>query len=258
MQNFKTWLEATDIFGFDRKKDAPEKDDVLDNKPTNVFDVEEMMSYLSKKKVGINSPRINFMNEIQWGTRSGAIKVEVNPNLTFHIKKLGFDLNGNARWVSKKMFQLNRKGFGGYEDSVANEIYDHVKDTSTGGLEAPNKKFEGLQDLVHHMARKMRHVAKDIFLWNGIKRVNENNYLIVFNVRGQGVQARDQKRVEENITQVSFDESDGCIHVTNYKVASSLGQHEWKVMPSDLDLYFFPSQDRDEISETVAVHIKYY
>jgi hypothetical protein len=58
---------------------------------------------------------------------------------------------------------------------------------------------------------------------------------------------------------VTYDREAGTIRVTNYNIKSPVGKrHSWKIYPNDLDLYFFPSQDRDEISETVAVHMKYY
>ena len=47
--------------------------------------------------------------------------------------------------------------------------------------------------------------------------------------------------------------------MVNYNIESPVGgPHEWKIMPSDFDEYFFPSQDRDEISEPLVVHMKYY
>ena len=67
-----------------------------------------------------------------------------------------------------------------------------------------------------------------------------------------------QYRVEQNQTLISYDRKAGTIRLTNYNVESPVAAHTWSIGLNDLDLYFFPSQDRDEISETIAVHMKYY
>jgi hypothetical protein len=78
-------------------------------------------------------------------------------------------------------------------------------------------------------------------------------------LRGQGVEAPGHIKVEQVDTQISFDKENGTIRVTNYKVGSHTGRsRDWQIKPSDLDLYFFPTQDPDEISEAIAVHMKYY
>ena len=84
-------------------------------------------------------------------------------------------------------------------------------------------------------------------------------YIIAFGVRGQGLEARSQQRVEQNQTLVAYDQEQGTIRITNYNLQSPTGRgHEFKINQNDLDLYFFPSQDKDEISETIAVHMRYY
>ena len=96
-------------------------------------------------------------------------------------------------------------------------------------------------------------------MFQAVRKVDENNYLIQFEVRGHGVEAPDQKRIEENLTQITYDKEAGTIRVQNYNVESPVGgAHEWAIAPQDLDMYFLPSQPRDEIAECVAVHFKYY
>lgn len=259
MRSFKAYVEATDIFGFETKKTEEPLYDELDNKPLQQFNVESMIEYLARKRLGMYSPQVNFMNEIQWGERAGAVKLEVAPRMAFHVKKLGFDVNGHSRWISKKMFQLNRTGAGGYEDSVANEIYEVLLQVAKTPLESAKKDFDHLDRLVEDIATKMRRVAKPMFIYEGIRKLSDENYIIKFSVRGQGVEAPHHQRIEEVLTQITYDKDAGTIRVTNYKVASDVGgPRSWKIKPSDLDLFFFPSQDRDEISETIAVHFKYY
>lgn len=259
MKRFKTFVEATDIFGFDRKKKEDPLTQELENEPLKQFNIELMMDHLARKKVGVHSPYMKFMNEIQWGDRPGAIKLEIAPRMSFFVKKMAFDKLGQTRWVTKKMFQLNRNGYGGYEDAVANEIYEVIQQADKSGIPSAKESYDDLEHLVHDVAKKMKKVAKPMFLYDGIKKVGNENYVISFSLRGSGVEAANHLRIEEMLTQLTYDKEAGSIRVTNYKVASSVGgEHSWKIQPSDLDLYFFPSQDRDEIAETVAVHFKYY
>lgn len=255
---FKQWLESSNIFGFDEEPKEEPLYGELDNKPLKAFDTELMIEYLTKKKLGKFDPSTRFMNEIQWGHQFGAIKLEVDSRMTFYVKKLAFDLEGNRRWITKKSFQLNRTGYGGHEDSVAQEIFGEIKSCFETMTEGPSKDYH-LEPLVKNIAQKLVKVKQPKFIYEGIKRINDDCYQIIFGVGGQGVEAPNHRRVEQNVTEVSFDNGQGTIRTTNYNIESPVGgPHEWKVMPTNVDLYFFPSQDRDEISETIAVRFKYY
>lgn len=260
--NFKTWFEATDIFGFDPEiRDEAISDNML-ARPISQFNIELMMEFLNNKRVGLHAANCPFVNEIQWGTEPGsAIKLEVDTGYSFHLKKLVVDLQGQKRWITKKLFQLNRHGYGGHEDSVASEVHEHIQKAMESPMESPVEEYgDGeLQKLVVHLAGRIRRVAKEVFLYQGVKKVDENNYLIMFECRGGGVEAPDQRRVEKNLTQVTYDKEGGTIRIQNYNVESPVGgPHEWAISPQDIDLYFLPTQPRDEIAEVVGVHFKYY
>lgn len=256
-KTFKQWLEGSDIFGFESKNKEVLQTD-LDNKPMKSFDTELMMEYLAKKKLGKYDASPNFINEIQWGKQFGAVKLEVDSRMTFYIKKMSFDLEGNRRWITKKTYQLNRNGFGGYEDSVAQEIFGEIKSVFRSGTEGPTKDYK-LEPLVTNISSKLKRVAQSKFMYEGIKRLNDDCYQIVFSVGNHGLEAPGHRRIEQNVTEVSYDRSLGTIKATNYNIESPTGgPREWKVMPSNVELFFFPSQDRDEISETLAVRFKYY
>lgn len=259
-RSFRKFVEATDIFGFEPKKGEEDSDDDMLSRPINQFDLGLMMEYLSKKSIlGFIKPKSSFYNEIQWGEEPGAIKLEVDTGLTFYIKKFNHDLMGTPRWITKRMFQLNRHGYGGLEDSVAQEIFEHISKYYKMPMEGPKKDYDELENLVIHLANKVKRVAKEIFVYDGIKKLNENNYIIALGMRGHGVETQDQQRVEQNHIQVAFDEESGTLRVTNFNIESPVGKdHKWEILPVDVDLYFFPTQDREEISECLAVHMKYY
>lgn len=257
--SFKKFFEAVDIFGFDRKEPESAEEVGMLSEPIHQFDVELMMDLLSKKRLGILESITDFPNVMQWGSQPGAIKLEVDTGYRFSIKKLGIDKVGNPRWVTKKMFQLNRNGYGGYEDSVAQEVFESLEDVSKTNIESPVEDYKDLEKLVTNIYSKLKRTSKSIFIPEGVKKLHDDAYVIKFGVKGQGLEARSQQRVEQNQTLVTYDRAQGTIRITNYNLTSPVGGgHEFKINQNDLDVYFFPTQDRDEISEVVAVRMKYY
>jgi|688.fasta_scaffold21308_10 hypothetical protein len=257
---FRHFFEATDIFGFEPKRAefSAAGGDLLE-KPIRQFNIELMMDLLGKKRLGVFEANVPFLNEIRWGDQPGAIKLEIDTGYTFYIKKLAMDRQGSPRWVTKRMFQLNRQGYGGMEDVVAQEIFEHLQKYSTQNIETPSDSYDGLDGLVGSIYDKIKRTGKAIFYPEGVRKLNDDAYIIKFGVRGQGLESTGHTRVEQNQTMVTYDRSAGTIRVTNYNIKSPVGKRvSWNIYPNDLDLYFFPSQDRDEISETIAVHMKYY
>lgn len=261
---FKDWVKKptileNDIFGFDRRKDAEQPDESLHTAPIDQFDVELMMDFLKGKKIGTQYGEVSFPNVIQWGGQPGSVKLEVDPGYRFSVKKLGVDKTGNPRWVTKKMFQLNRQGYGGFEDSVAQEVYEQLNRAAGDMIEAAPEDYKDLDNLVHNIYGKLKRSAKNIFIPEGIRKLHDDAYIIKFGLKGSGLEARNQQRVEQNQTLVSYDRQQGTIRITNYNLLSPTGGGtEFRINQNDFDCYFFPSQSRDEISEVVAVRMKYY
>lgn len=261
MLSFKAFIEATDIFGFDKNADEPEiVNDKDHDKPVHQFNLELMMWHLLRKNVGLYEAECPFENEIIWGGhRPGAIKLESDTGFTFFIKRLGRDMEGNERWATKKVLQLNRRGIGGWEEQIAGEIHDHIVNYTHLPVDGPMKEYDGLENLVYKMATKIRKVAPTMFLFQGIKKLDENVYHIVFGLRSNGVQAPNQQAVEQVVTQVSYDEHCGTIKVDNYKISSKVGRDVgFRLRPKDFEAFFFPTQPVDEITEAISVHMRYY
>ena len=254
---FRDWIKAkivieNDIFGFEHDKDEESPNDSFLSNPINQFDVELMMDFLSEKTIAGHKGFSLFPNVIQWGNQPGSVKLEVDTGYRFNIKKLGVDKQGNPRWVTKKMFQLNRQGYGGYEDAVSEEIFEQL-------IESTPEDYKDLDNLVQNIYSKIKKTAKNIFIPEGVRKLHDDAYIIKLGVKGSGLEARNQQRVEQNQTLVSYDRQQGTIRITNYNLLSPTGKgHEFKINQNDFDCYFFPSQSRDEISEVVAVRMKYY
>lgn len=259
MSSFKKFLENRDIFGFDKEPIQDDKFDEFMNKPIKQFNVELMMEFLCNKTLAGITPHMNFVNEIRWGNQPGSIKLEVDTGYTFYIKKLGMDKQGNPRWVTKRMFQLNRQGYGGLEDKVSQEIFEHISKYYQENIDAPIEDYNDLENLANYIYNKAKRTSKVIFFPEGIKKINDDCYVMKMGVRGQGLESPSQTRIEQNQTMLTYDREQGTIRMFNYNISSPVGKgHSWKLDPNDLDLYFFPTQGRDEISECLSVHLKYY
>lgn len=256
VRGFKTWLEFKDIFGFD-KNTSVEKT-YQNDMPIKSFDLEKLFSMLASKKIGTHEGRSNFINEVQWGSNTGSIKCWCGTGLNLMIDRLGNDLNGHPVWYTKRIFQINRGGYGGYEDIVANEVLDEVQVINKEETDSPKKEYEKLENLVMQMADSIKRNAKNIFIFEGIKKISDSNYIIRLGVRGHGQQAPGQQRVEENQTSVIFEKEKGMIRILNYNIESGMGQHEWAIEASDTDLNFFPTQSNSEIIETITNTLKWY
>jgi hypothetical protein len=246
-------------FGFD--KDIKKfKEKKVSDTPIHRFDIEEMARILKKRKLPTRHPYVKFINEIYWGTGKdpGDLRLWISPEYSIGIEKLHRDLKGENTWVLKKHLQINRDGFGGYELSVADEVFDQIEWLDKQPLDTPKKEFKEFENLVVAIASKMRRVAKEEFIFDGVTKLSENNYIIRLNVRGQGVQAQDQKRVLQLHTNVVFEETNGKIHIFCQNVETPLSGYVWDIMPSDRNLYFLPTQSRDEISECLGTFIRWY
>jgi hypothetical protein len=255
---FRTFLESKNIFGFeDFQDDVPQAP--TDTGPVKGFNVEQMMNFLQHKSVGVYSPRSGFINEMQWGDRYGAVKVEVSPSMTFAVKRLGVDLKGEQQWVTKKLLQLDRDGVGGSEDAVADEIHEIVSKTIESAVGSPRRECEELERLTLRIADRMRQAGQRKFIFEGVKKLNKMAYIIVFEVGLHGVEARDHLRIEQLQTCVGFDPESGMIRIVMQKIASPVGgPHSWTTKPADMDLLFFPTQEGDEIAEAVATKFRHF
>ena len=139
------------------------------------------------------------------------------------------------------------------------EIYEALTEVHSLPLDVPKDVWPNLERTVTNLANKLQRIAKDVLVFENITKVSDKRYIIVFGIRGHGVEAQDHRRVEENITEVIFDENTGALRVFNTNVESDVGgAHSWQLMPSDQDFFFFPTQDNEEISEIVSTPMKFY
>jgi hypothetical protein len=255
---YKDFMEWKDIFGFDSKPNVQQKE-LKAKTPTHKFDVESMCQYLSEQKLGEKVPSLKFVDVVQWGEGEGSIKIRLGTGINVFIERLTHDLQGAPQWVGKKVYQINREGYGGFETYVANELMSEVIKINEKKLDIPKNKWENIEKLIVDMANRLRSVARSIFVFEGIHKIKDNHYVIYFSVRGHGVEAPDHKRVVQNQTDVVFEEDSGLLKVVNTNIETGVGSgNQWEIMPADSIMKFAPTQSNEEIIETIATILKYY
>lgn len=255
---FKTWLEGWEGFGVGRKVDPTTSSHESEN-PIDGFDVEEMHDILIERGLGPMRPQSKFINEIVWGDQPGAIRYRLGPQWVMTLDRLATDLEGNRKWFTKRALQINRSGYGGYEQLVAQEVYDGLEKLYETPNDSPISSFTGLRQLAISMAEKVRRTCRPVFMFQKIIEHSQNRYLICFEVRGGGVEAPSQQRVEELVIDANYYPNQGDIRVLVYTVQSATGRaHEWAIQPSEYDFSFLPTQGKEEIIEPVALVMRYF
>lgn len=255
-----SWLireHFKDVFGFGNFAGADEQPKEKAD-PLKTLKLQEIAEYLSKQSIGIKRPYLKFINEIHWGDGHGAIRVRFGSGWKVMMERQVPDLTGNPCWVCKKVYQVDRTGAGGTEVSIAEAILDELQTLDKSEPDSALHEYKDLEDLALYAADCIKKTAKDIFLFDGVRKVNDHHYIVRLGVRGQGVEAPDHHRVEENQTRLTYDEKTGLIRIANYNLESRVGAHEWFIMPSDTDWYFSPKQSKDEIAETIATCLRWY
>ena len=266
--NFKHWLNESyqDLFGFDNAMDA-EKLIALkkpDDKPIMHFQINQMMEDLASRHLGHKFGFQRFVNQAQWGETNGAIRVVVGSQHTIHIERLTSNMQGDPTWITKRVFRINLTEYSRNYQPVAEAIYDQVEDIFNEGLEGPSRKFstDALADLVDDIVDKVKERGHDVFVYDKVKKVNENNYIVQFNARGGGVGAlfktRNEARINQFMIDISYNENYGMLHAMLSTVQSGDEGTSWELTPSIFEGWYSPNQRPHEIMETILTTMKYF
>lgn len=263
--NFKNWIineagatSAGDIFGFEVKTNfapPPVKDD-----PIKQLDFNYICEQLSKRKLGTRIGNHKFCNYVEWGSTPGAVEIDISPygSLKANIRKLNTDLTGDPVWICKKMFRLKESLDTKSEDELIEELFEACQLVETQLLEMTKHEYLDFEMLIRRLNADLVRYAPPIFIYEGYKKLNKYNYLNLWSVRGQGVEAPTAARVEEFVIDVSFKEETGLIRVVGHDVASPTRSHKWISQPAEFDEHFMPSQTMQEIIEATCVAFSTY
>jgi hypothetical protein len=269
MQKFTDWItnkvfkeewEFKDIFGFEAE--YPQFDKKEDNgKPIKRLDSSLVLDELARSPLGIKQPSHIWHDMIEWGHgNNGDIKVVVSPLGSYKatIRKRQMDLEGNTIWICKKIIPLNDMSFPDQpvakpnksESVISNEIYENLLKIDKELINASSHDFE-LEDLVVEVAQKVKIYAPQIFVFNGCRKLDENNYIIYLGYRGQGVEAPGSRRVEQFDINMNFNSKKGIIRTWGCEISSPTKGHKWESRPAEWNEVFATSQSKEEISESI-------
>lgn len=253
MKKFKKWIltEKADIFGFDKQRQKSEKGFV--SMGAMGFKPEMIMDELARVSLGIKKPVHDWCSKVQWGTDTGSLKVEIGTfgSLKINVERKINDLEGNEIWLCKRVIAVNKTKFGNEQDVVAS-IHDTLKEVDGEMINMPIKDFDRLENLVVSLATQMKIKAPRFFMTEGIKKVNKNHYLIHWAMNGLGAEAPTARRVEQFDVHIQFIPETGIIRSWGCDISSPMRQHLWQIQPSEWNLYFAPTQPKQEIIESIV------
>ena len=260
--------EGYEVFGFESKKIPIEKYvnrspnapiiDKCGDLPVCRFNLERLNSTLLKHSFGPKSAIDKMFDVIQWGEGVGAVRVRYSTKFDAIIERATADLQGDVIWVAKSMLNINTKYFSGQEEIIAYEIIDEVERVNKSLIDSPSGKIEDFEYLTKRIAESSSAVVNDPLFYESTNRLGKNYFAIQFGVKGHGLQAKDQKRVEQVLINLVFNEDKGILNASQQTIKSNLGQHNWDVMPQDLHFRFMPNQNENEIINILSIAMKYF
>jgi hypothetical protein len=126
-------------------------------------------------------------------------------------------------------------------------------------INAPNPEYRDLEGLTRRLSRvaSRRDVMPEIFIYKGVFRAKgPDNWLVVFECRGHGVEAPEGNRLEQFNIDMSYNPRTGMIRSFGQNIESPKKGRIWGVQPSEWDEYFSSGQKEKEIIESITEALK--
>ena len=277
MKSFKNWIitehndifgankpRKGDIFGFDRPKHqnplgtpGPNKGDL----PVDAVDSQIIMAELARHPVGSKEPKWVDSEGVTWGNgESGTMQVELSPwgSYKVTIRRKILDLEGEEAWICKRVFPIIESDNDKNEEKMALQLIEELEKMDGEMIEMPKHDYHELEKLVLSLGSKVRRFSPEIFLFDGIKQISENNYLIHMSLRAGGIEAPDSNRVVQFNIDLSYDEKKGLIRCFGNDVTTPTAGYAWRLQPSEWDEYFASTQKKEEIEDAIIAALKTY
>lgn len=256
---FRNWFEFAD-YGFEKSsfnKPQGGTETLIGNVVHSPANPSLIISELSKMPaLGTNEPRLKWNNIVEWGTGPGAIQICSSPlgSLKIIARRCTTDLLGETIWICKSVFPISDTRDENKEKSLAVEMHDKLIEITNSEIDSPSNDYD-IDRLAWKLwtAAKRNHPSYCMFP-TGFRKQNENYYKLVFEFRGHGVEIFGSLRggrAEQFDIDLYYDKNKGMIKCWGYNIDSTLGQHCWKVQPSEWNEWFSPKQETDEIIDCV-------
>lgn len=256
---FRNWLEAVeDIYGFEDKEPEDER---VDDLPIKSFSIHRLLNELSDYTIGELVCYRNFVDQVQWGNEPGALRVRLTPNLGVILERMTSDLQGKPFWITKKLFKLRNQEFAGRESTVAAEINHHIQEISKESLDSPSANYN-LYPLAIRLADRVKKHIHNMFIYEEFKKINENNYNILFSLVGAGVgrllgSGNQTGWTPAGIIDISYNPERGSIKGILNTISVDNDTDSWRIDVPYFLSEFAPSQPAEEIITTIVSGLKF-
>lgn len=264
--SFKNWInESKDIFGFEKINNQISPVEVQDEEPIVPINIENMMNELLRMPLNETHPFSKFTNHIQWGRHNGATQMVVSPLGSFKsiIRRLQTNLEGNQVWICKKILPYKDVMHANLriDENLAHKLFEEIEKTNEKQLESAIGSYSNLENLVVQLVRESQksYVLPKLFIFTGVKEIKHNeNYIMHFECKGQGVETPGSGRLEMFAIDMSYNPKTGLIRSIGHDVQSPKKGHKWTPQPSEWDEYFSPAQDNKEIINCICGALSTY
>jgi hypothetical protein len=262
MKSFKKWLnESKDIFAFNKNQSINIDQE---KNPIKSINIENINKSLLKIELYEQKPFSRFVNEVQWGSHNGAIRLTISPLGSFKsiIRRLQTDLEGNQVWICKDVIPYKDINDSNPEldESISNDLFDRIQKIYENQLESAINDYDNLKNLAIKCAKECNKPKNlpEIFIFNGITEVKNNHYIISFELKGQGVEGPNSVRIEQFNINLIYERNKGLIRSFGNEIDSPIKGRLWRPAPSEWDEYFSPAQSSNEIIECIVKILKTY
>lgn len=268
--SFREWLAKTpeDLFGIDPEHNVPQEIRRMRraenyDKPGGTLSPTLLMTELMKMgPVNNKAPQRIWNDVVGYGDheRAGALMATMTPagSIRINVRKLAMDLEGNKVWALKKVIslvdQMDQKDRGDIaEVGLAYEYHEAIAKIDSADIDAAKNDYKNTENLALKIAAIARRQHPAVMHYAGMRKHDEHHYQIYFQYRGhgQGGDTPRQSVLEQFDIHVKYYPQRGVIRSWGGEIQSPKRGHRWKLMPSEWDEYFMPTQPMQEIAEAV-------
>lgn len=245
-----------DIFG--KKRNNIANIITQEDEPNRYFSTELITKLLVKNNLPTRKAKVKFSNCVVWGDGPGAIHAEFSPLGSYKatIRRMNNDLIGDEIWCCKEIMPMTYRR-NDREEQITEEIFNVVQQIDKIPLDYAGRDYD-LERLAIKMARMFKKTAPKIFIFQGLRKITNYNYIIYASFRGQGVEAPTRERAIQFDINLSFDPFKGIIKNFGTNIQSPINYHSWQLKPSEWEEFYFPTQSFDEIVNNTQAILSTY
>lgn len=256
--------EGADIFGFERPAAAKDQSPEYDG-PIMPMKPEVLIETMLREKLNGQEAFSTYDDQIQWGRTPGAIRMVISPLGSFKsiVRKMQLDMEGKEVWVCKGIMPYKdiTHANATFDETFAMDLFGKIEEINKQDIEAPSNEYKGLRNLTINLAQHCRRkdIMPEVFIFMGVKEMKKDeNYLIEYECRGQGVEAPGSARIERFVIDMSYSPKTGMIKSFGHDIQSPTRGHVWYPQPSEWEEYFSTGQSQKEIINAIGAALSTY